>query len=131
MMFSEAMAEAAASATEAVSAVASSSTQMRPGTVITLVFDAYFFLTGIASLITGKVYGAYGRVAGSYTDESLGKFARPYGVGQIMIGGGALLAFLPVTLGYMSIPLVIAGFVIGIAGCVGLLVAHKKILVKR
>ena len=105
---------------------------INPAQVFCLVFDVYLIISGLASLITKKLYGTFGRAAGRYTEESLEKFVRPYGVCQLCFGIGMLVLMAPVLFfNDKNIPMIIVGGVIALAGAVGLCVAQKKILVKK
>ena len=52
--------------------------------IIFIILVAYAAIVGIASLVTGKVYGM-GNTASKYTEESLRAFARPWGIMQILV----------------------------------------------
>ena len=122
-MISSALAEAAAASTR---------TEIRPALIFSLVFNLYFLITGIASLITKKYYGSYARFIGRYTDESVEKFLRPYGISQTLIGAGMATFQVPyVFFGINSIALAVVGAVIAIAGIVILFVYQKKYLVRK
>ena len=55
--------------------------------IVFLIFVAYAAIVGIASLVTGKVYGM-GKSASKYTEESLRAFSRPWGVMQLIVAIG-------------------------------------------
>jgi len=58
--------------------------------ILFLAIGAVHALGGLASIITGKVY-LMGRSAEKYTDESLQKYARPYGLLNLISGLGLVL----------------------------------------
>ena len=126
-MFATAIAEAATTATETSS---SFHFELDFSTIISILFVGYFLVMGLACLFTGKVYG-FGKSADKYTDESLAKFARPYGLVLIAVGIGLFLCDLYLFIGYKNIPAIVAGAVIVVAGLVGLALGYKKILVKK
>ena len=56
-------------------------------TIIFIVIVAYAAIVGVASLVTGKVYGM-GNSAKKYTEESLHAFSRPWGITEIIVAIG-------------------------------------------
>ena len=123
-MFTTALAEATTTTTSS-----SFSFQLDFSTIITIVLVAYFLIIGIASLATGKVYGWKGIT--KYTDESVAKFARPYGLCEILAGIGLGMVDSYLTLGIKIMPVIIAGAVVLVIAVIGIAVATKKILVKK
>ena len=81
-MITSAIAEAASTATEATSSVGF---ELNISTIVMIAICGYIVFIGLASLITGKVYGM-GKTASKYTDESLAKYARPYGLAELLAG---------------------------------------------
>ena len=56
-------------------------------TIIFIAMIAYAAICGIASIVTGKVYGL-GSSASKYTEESLRAFSRPWGLMQLVVAVG-------------------------------------------
>jgi len=95
--------------------------------IIIVVLGALNVLAGLASLVTGKVY-LMGSSAAKYTEESLKKYARPYGLTTILVGAGFIAYQL---IKCESFPV---GAVILLVCCVaGLIIsiANRKVLVKK
>jgi len=95
--------------------------------IIIIVLGAINVLAGLASLVTGKVY-LMGSSAAKYTEESLKKYARPYGITTILVGVGFIALQL---IKSESFPV---GAVIMIVCCVAALVIsimNRKVLVKK
>ena len=126
-MFAKALAEATETATSTSS---SFSFELNLSTVISILFVGYFVITGLACLITGKVYG-FGKSAKDYTDESLAKFARPFGLSELCVGIAVALLDLYFVVGYKQLPVLIGGIVVAVVAVVIAAVGAGKPLVKK
>lgn len=51
-----------------------------------IVFGLYEFATGIAGFVKGKIYNNAKHLTERYTEESLQKYAKPYGIGTALLG---------------------------------------------
>ena len=125
-MFITALAEAAETAETTTTAGFS----FGLSTVISIILVGYFALIGLASLVTGRVYGL-GKGINNYTDESLAKFARPYGCSLLVVavGIGVMDLYLDGILANKT--LAIVGGVVTVIGLALMGLCYKKFLVKK
>ena len=126
-MITSALAEATATTT---SSSYSAAISLDFSTVLTIIFVGYFLIMGLGCLFTGKVYGL-GRSASKYTDESLAKFARPYGCSLLVVavGIGVMDLYLDGILANKT--LAIVGGVVTVIGLALMGLCYKKFLVKK
>ena len=128
-MFAAAIAEA----TETVTTTTTSTSvgfHMDIDMILTIVIFGFIIVQGLGSLFTGKVFG-FGKSAQNYTDESLGAFARPWGVGQILMGSGLLLLDFRFFQNVKSTPVMIAGIACLVLAIVVMVLAQKKLVKKQ
>ena len=127
-MFASALAEAVT--TTATSSSYSYNFELNLSTIISILFVGYFVVIGLACIFTGKVYG-FGKAAKDYTDESLAKFARPFGLAELLIGVAVALLDLYLVIGIKEMPLLIGGIVVAVLAVVIAGVSAGKTLVKK
>ena len=126
MFLTTAIAEAA----DTVSTSSSFHFELDFSTIIAIVFAGYFILSGLASIFTGKVYG-FGKTAQNYTDESLGKYARPWGLGMVIMGIGFAVLDLHLTCGYGTSAMIWIGIAVLVVALAIIALGAKKCLVKK
>ena len=121
MFLSTAIAEAA----NTVSTSSSFHFELDFSTIIAIIFAGYFVLSGLASIFTGKVYG-FGKSAQQFTDESLGKYSRPWGLGMVVLGIGFALLDLHLTCGFGTSALIWIGVAVLVLAIVIIALGAKK-----
>ena len=124
-MLTTAIAEAAETAAETTE-----SANIGVGAILSIVVSVYFLIMGLASIVTGKVYGL-GSSMSKYTDESIAKFARPYGGTLLLAGLGFTLADISLYFKVGGLPLVIAGAVCAVIALIIMTVLQVKVLKKK
>jgi len=102
--------------------------------IIIIALGAFNILTGLASLVTGKLY-MMGSSASKYTDESLARYARPNGLMSLLTGVGLVALHLVRTeLKVTESFHVEWGLVIMVAMCavtVAIYFTSRKVLVRK
>jgi len=102
--------------------------------IIIIALGAFNILTGLASLVTGKLY-MMGSSAAKYTDESLARYARPNGLMSLLTGIGLVaLHLIKTELKITESFHVEWGLVILVAACAVTIViylANRKVLVRK
>ena len=123
-MLTSAMAETAANT------AAQAPVQLEYHVIISLFITATFLFAGLACLLTGKAYGA-GKLGLRYTDESIARFARPYGGSQLTVGIGLLLLDLHKLFQIGPEAFMILGLVLGVLGAIAMVLCFWKLLEKK